>query len=124
MAIDFDVQLRTRNFRSGAGIPAVLLKAFLLSEEVVLVGRERPVGCGRGERMKEARKKRGVVKFVENVDGEEGVFRVTHAAELDAFRVVPGGGKHDLGLGYVNFTREGPELFGIVGKLWWLQMEY
>jgi len=91
VAVDFDVQLQTRGFRSGAGIPAVLLKAFLLLEEVVLVGRERPVGGGRGERIKGARRKRGVVKFVENVDGEEGVFRVAHAAELDAFRVVPGG---------------------------------
>jgi hypothetical protein len=67
-----------------------LLKAFPLLEEVVLVGRERPVGGGRVERMKEARKKRGVVKFVENVD-EEGIFRVTHAAELGAFRKVRGG---------------------------------
>jgi len=91
VAIDFDVQWRTRNFRSGAGIAAVLLKVFPFLEEVVLVGRERPVGGGRVERMKGARKKRGVVKFVENADGEEGVFRVTHAAELGAFRKVRGG---------------------------------
>jgi hypothetical protein len=57
VAIDFDVLLRTRNFTSGAGIAAVLLKAFPLLEEVVLVGRERPVGGGRGERMKEARRR-------------------------------------------------------------------
>jgi hypothetical protein len=52
VAIDFDVQLPTMNFRSGAGIAAVLLKAFPLLEEVVLVSGERPVGGGRGERMK------------------------------------------------------------------------
>jgi hypothetical protein len=79
VAIDFDVQLPTMNFRSGAGIAAVLLKAFPLLEDVVLVSGERPVGGGRGERMK-----RGALSRL---------WRMWR------------GRRHGLGLRYVDFTR-------------------
>jgi hypothetical protein len=123
LAIDFDVQLLARNLRGGAGIAEILLKEFPVLEEVVLVGSERKTGKGedweRGER-----RKRGWVAFVENVDGEEDAFRVTRAAELDAFKdECTREGRQGVVLRYMNFTREDPEVFEMVDKLKWLQME-
>jgi hypothetical protein len=128
LAIDFDVQLLSRNFRSGAGIAGILMNEFPLLEEVVLVGSERTAEDGRagdGEDglVKLFDAKGGRFTFVENIDGSEDAFRYIHGAELDAFRdVYKLEGRHHPELKYMDYTREDPELFKNMDKLRWLQI--
>lgn len=125
LAIDFDVQLLPRNLRSGASIAEVLLKEFPMLEEVVLVGSERTVGESESAGKRVTRgKKRGAVAFVENVDGAENVFWITHAPELDAFReVCKREGRQHLALKYLDYTSDDPGAFEMLNKLQWLQMD-
>jgi hypothetical protein len=129
LAIDFDVQLLPRNFRSGAGIAAVLMNEFPLLEKVVLVGSERTAEDGRAGDAEEDPVRLSETKgdrftFVQNVDGSEDAFRYTHGAELDAFReVYKLEGRHHPELKYMDYTREDPELFKYMDKLRWLQIK-
>jgi hypothetical protein len=120
IAFDFDVQLRSRNLRSGAGIASFLMENFPMLGEVVLIGWERTAGGGLDE--KETRW--SWMTFVENVDGSEDAFRVTRGAELDDFRdAYKEKGRQCPSLSYMDYTREDPELFKMVDKLHWLQIE-
>jgi hypothetical protein len=123
LAIGFDEQVRARGFRSGADLALFLMNRFPLLEEIVLIGSERK-GGSEGDYVGDRDKKRGMVTFVENVDGAEDAFWVTRGVELDVFRdVCRRQGRHKIVLKYMDYTRDDPESVQMVDKLQWLQME-
>jgi hypothetical protein len=112
IAIDFDEMLRsTRNLWAGEGIAIadLLMKNVPILEEVVLIRIERTAGGGEETRW-------GRMTFVENV-AELDAFRNRYK-ERERVRQCP-----VLSYRYMDYTREDPELFRVVNKLAWPQIE-
>jgi len=123
VAINFEQWVGPKNFRSGAGIGAVLMKEFPLLEDIVLVGSERFSGVW-GDALEGHKATKGVATFVENVDGSAEIFGLLQGSELDALGdVYRREGKVRPNIRYRDYTREDLELFEMEDKLQWLQME-
>lgn len=107
IAFDFDEMfLSTRILPAGEGIADLLMNNLPILEEVVLIGAERIAG---GEETRW-----GKMTFVENVA----------AAELNALRNgYKEKGRHCPVLSYMDYTMEDPELFEMVDKPHWVEIE-